>query len=247
MVQSSINFVFVLYLGRIKWQQVFYFLPCFLLYYSGGFPPAQEGEEAAEVLGVGGVVADVLLGGGAVLGDAGGEVEGEVEVGTDIGGGTTLALGVDGIQLAGDLSGEILGGEGIVAQMGADEHNGQETAVEDVAGDGVVAEMVDVVERGGIGLAALGSLLVVDAATENVEEGAQELGDELAVLGTLTARVDGVVMEVLVVDIVHTERHGGSEQLDFDGETGALGGVLATDDAGCASTEGCGGEYHLFA
>ena len=74
------------------------------------------------------VVADVLLGGSAVLGIGGGEVEGEVEIGADVGGGTALGTGVEEVELL--LGGLELGsgGLGVVAQMGADEHHGQETA-----------------------------------------------------------------------------------------------------------------------
>lgn len=42
-------------------------------------------------------------------------------------------------------------------------------------------KMIDVVEGGGVGNAALGGLLVVDAAAEDVDELALEAGDELAV------------------------------------------------------------------
>ena len=127
------------------------------------------------------VVADVLLGGSAVLGGGGGEVEGEVEIGADVGGGTALGTGIEEVKLL--LGGLKLGsgGLGVVAQMGADEHHGQETAAERVAGELMAMEMIDVVEGGGIGNAALRSLLVVDATAEDVDELTLEAGDELAV------------------------------------------------------------------
>ena len=127
------------------------------------------------------VVADVLLGGSAVLGGGGGEVEGEMEVGADVGGGTALGTGVEEVELL--LGGLELGsgGFGIVAQMGADEHHGQETAAEGGAGELMTMEMIDVVEGGSVGNAALGGLLIVDTTAEDVDELALEAGDELAV------------------------------------------------------------------
>ena len=127
------------------------------------------------------VIADVLLGGGAVLGGGGGEVEGEVEIGADVGGGTALGTGVEEVKLL--LGGLEEGGDclGVVAQMGADEHHGQETAAERVAGELMAMEMIDVVEGGSVGNAALGGLLVVDTTAEDVDELALEAGDKLAV------------------------------------------------------------------
>ena len=127
------------------------------------------------------VVADVLLGGSAVLGVGGGKVEGEVEVGADVGGGTALGTGIEEVELL--LGGLELGGGGlgVVAQMGADEHHGQETAAERVAGELMAMEMVYVVEGGSVGNAAFWGLLVVDATAEDVDELALEAGDELAV------------------------------------------------------------------
>ena len=127
------------------------------------------------------VVTDVLLGGSAVLGGGGGEVEGEVEIGADVGGGAALGTGVEEVELL--LGGLELGsgGLGVVAQMGADEHHGQETTAERVAGELMAMEMIDVVEGGSVGNAALGGLLVVDTTAEDVDELALEAGDELAV------------------------------------------------------------------
>lgn len=130
---------------------------------------------------MGGVVADVLLGGSAVLRGGSGEVEGEVEIGADVGGGAALGTGIEEVKLL--LGGLEEGGDGlgVVAQMGADEHHGQETAAEWVAGELMAMEMVDVVEGGSIGNAALGGLLVVDTTAEDIDELALEAGDELAV------------------------------------------------------------------
>ena len=127
------------------------------------------------------VVADVLLGSSAVLRVGGGEVEGEVEIGADVGGGTALGTGVEEIELL--LGGLEEGGNGfgVVAQMGTDEHHGQETAAERVAGELMTMEMIDVVEGGSVGEAALRGLLVVDATAEDVDELTLEAGDELAV------------------------------------------------------------------
>ena len=215
--------------------------------YSGGLATTEEGEQAAEVVGLGVVLADVLLGVSAVLGVPGGEVEGEVEIGADIGGGTALRAGVEEVELLlGGLE-EWGGGFGVVAQMGADEHHGQETASERVAGELMGVEMIDVVEGGRVGKPALRGLLVVDAAAEYVDELTLEAGDELAVARLLFAVVGLGVLQVLVLDVVDTDGDRGAKELYLDGEAGAAGSVALVEDLDVASAEGCGDESHLLA
>ena len=90
---------------------------------------ADDGDELGEFVGFGVMLLDVLLGGIAIAGIAGGDVEGNPEVGAGVGGGEGFASRING--------GEGLEGLGlqlrlaflIADEMGADEHQGEEVAL----------------------------------------------------------------------------------------------------------------------
>ena len=136
----------------------------------GGGVFGDEGDELAEGGGGGVVLGDVGLGKGAVLRVASGDEEGDMQIGTGVGGCLALAEGGDGAELVDDSGGEAADAFFVALQMGADEHEGEEMALHGAFLIDEVAIVEDGLQHGIVLLTGGLGAALVDTAAEDVEE-----------------------------------------------------------------------------
>ena len=127
-------------------------------------------DELAEVGGGGVVLLDVGLCQLTVLGIAGGDVGGYVEVRAGVGGGFALAELGDVLEFLLDIGEEAGGGFFIAQEMGADEHEGQEVALHGSVGVWGVPLLEEGTEGVVVGVVTDFGALAADPALEDVEE-----------------------------------------------------------------------------
>ena len=136
----------------------------------GGGVFGDEGDELAEGGGGGVLLGDVGLGKGAVLRVASGDEEGDMQIGTGVGGCLALTEGGDGAEFVVDGGGEAADTFFVALQMGTDEHKGEEMALHGTFLVDEVAIVEDGLQHGIVLLTeGLGAALV-DTTTEDVEE-----------------------------------------------------------------------------
>ena len=204
---------------------------------------ADDGDELGEFVGFGLVLPDILLGGVAIAGIAGGDVKGYPEVGAGVGGREGFATGVDDVEGLEGL-GLQLGLTFLIAdEMGADEHQGEEMETGGLVLHLVVTVVVEAGEHGGI--AATG-LLVARALHATVEDGQQVV---LGVLDEIGADEVGLLLvqddDLTGGDVFHLDAHHARHEFEGQPQVDLPLGMVYLHDGSAVSGEGSGEDLHL--
>ena len=204
---------------------------------------ADDGDELGEFVGFGVMLLDVLLGGIAIAGIAGGDVEGNPEVGAGVGGGEGFASRING--------GEGLKGLGlqlrlaflIADEMGADEHQGEEMEAGGLVLHLVVAVVIEAGEHGGI---AAARRLIARALHATVEDGQQVV---LGVLDEIGADEVGLLPiqddDLAGGDVPHLDVHHAGHEFEGQTQMNLALGMVYLHDGGTIAGEGSGEDLHL--